>query len=95
MSLKDWFKNNNDIQEPEDIARKARRISNDYEELVAKYDERTEELMELLREKATGLWDCKKYYQMALEFKQEIRALKKEVATLKQKPKPKQNNKKK
>lgn len=66
------------IDDADEIERKARRIASDYSEILEKYDERTEEIISLLREKSAGLYDCKKYYDMALEFKDDIKELKSE-----------------
>lgn len=74
-----WFRRNEiDDLDSDVIERKARRIANDFADLTGKYDERTEEIIELLREKGSQLWDCKKYYDMALEFKEENKTLKQE-----------------
>lgn len=79
MGLLDRFMKS-EIDEPEDIERKARRIAVSHEELVGKYDDRTEEVITLLREKAEGLFDCRKYFDMASEFKDEIAEIKKDKA---------------
>lgn len=87
MRLFDIFKRG-DIEEdefdPEVIERKARRIADDLGEMVEKYDERTEELVELLREKAEGLWTCRTYYDSAMQLKGEVKNLKSGKADLTQ-----------
>lgn len=83
MKLFNIFKKD-DIEEdefdPEVIERKARRIANDLEEMVVKYDERTEEVITLLREKSKGLWSCRTYYDGAIQLKGEVKTLKSEKA---------------
>lgn len=71
-------KEDEDEFDVEVIERKARRIGESLTEITEKYDERTEELLELLREKADGLWDCRTYYDSAMQLKGEIKNIKSE-----------------
>lgn len=63
-----------------EIERKARIIASSYSDLLGKYDEQTEELLELLREKCNGLWACRQYYEGAMQLKEEIKSLKSDKA---------------
>ncbi len=74
------FKKYDDEDEfdPEVIERKARKISSNLADMTEKYDERTEELIELLREKSEGLWECRTYYDSAMQLKNDIKNLKSE-----------------
>lgn len=75
--LNKLFKKENEF-DPSSIKRQARKIGNNLADMTQKYDERTEEVIELLREKSEGLWDCKMYYDGAMQLKGEVKSLKAE-----------------
>lgn len=76
--FKNLFKKEPEYIEIDDIERQARRLGSELGEVIGKYDERTEEIIELLREKSEGLWECRIYYDKAIELKNENKALKTE-----------------
>ena len=78
--IKLFQKNKVDEFDPDDFEVKARRIAIDHKELLQRYDDRTEEIIDLLKEKAAGLWESKNYFDAAMSLKTETKELKAEKA---------------
>lgn len=80
IKLFEFFKRDVDELDPNTIERKARRLAIDHKDLLERYDERTEEVIDLLREKSQNLWTNQSYIDSAMQYKEEAKELKVEKA---------------